>query len=166
MPPTAGDPRRILGILAAHHVRFVVVGGVAAVLHGAPLATFDLDIVHDRSADNVKRLLGALDALGARSRLHSESIVRPDASHLIGPGHVLLTTDAGDLDVLGTAGRGRAYTDLVVHSIPMEVGPGLVVQVLDLPTLIETKQEAGRPKDLAALPTLRATLEERQRRGE
>ena len=68
MPPTAGDPRRILGILAAHHVRFVVVGGVAAVLHGAPLATFDLDIVRDRSADNVKRLLGALDALGARSR--------------------------------------------------------------------------------------------------
>jgi hypothetical protein len=166
MPPASVDPRRILAGLVAHDVRFVVVGGVAAVLQGAPLATFDLDVVHDRSADNVQRLLGALDDLGARSRLHLQAIVRPDASHLVGPGHVLLTTDGGDLDLLGTAGRGRGYDDLVGHSTPMEVGPGLVVQVLDLPTLIELKEEAGRAKDLAALPTLRATLEERRRREE
>lgn len=156
----------MIGVLHAHGVRFVVVGGIAAVLQGAPIVTFDLDVVHSRDEDNVKRLLAALAELDARSRLHGAVVVRPDRSHLVGPGHVLLATVAGDLDVLGTAGTCSTYEDLAPTARKLELEPGLIVEIADLPDLIRLKAEAGRPKDLAALPTLRATLEERQRRGE
>ena len=160
------DFHAMLRVLTEHEVRFIVVGGVAAALQGVPWVTLDLDIVHDRSAANVGRLLDALTELQARSRLHSQVVVKPDASHLSGPGHVLLTTRSGALDVLGSIGVGLSHDELSVRSSPLDAGGGLIVQVLNLEALIEAKQVAGRSKDLAALPTLRATLEERQRRGE
>ncbi|WP_437646974.1 hypothetical protein [Sorangium sp. So ce362] len=49
----------LLGVLARHRVDFIVVGGVAAVIHGAPVNTFDMDVVHARTPDNIERLLGA-----------------------------------------------------------------------------------------------------------
>src|SRR5882672_5233809 len=60
--------KEALEVFTHHRVDFVVVGGVAAVLGGAPISTFDLDIVHDRSPANVVRLLGALAELDARYR--------------------------------------------------------------------------------------------------
>ena len=161
---TRPDFLAMLRVLTEHDVRFIVVGGVAAALQGVPLVTLDLDIVHERSAGNVGRLLEALAELGARSRLHAHAVVTPDASHLGGPGHVLLVTRSGALDVLGAIGAGLGHDQLVTRSSPVDAGEGIIVQVLDLAALIEMKQHAGRPKDLAALPTLRATLEERQRR--
>jgi hypothetical protein len=76
------------------------VGGVSAVLHGAPVTTFDLGIVHSRDPENVTRLLSALEELDARYRFQPERQLRPDASHLAGPGHQLLLTMYGPLDVL------------------------------------------------------------------
>lgn len=49
------DFLEILQGLTAHHVDFIVVGGVCAVLHGAPVATFDLDVVHSRQLENLHR---------------------------------------------------------------------------------------------------------------
>lgn len=57
-----------LTALTRHRVQFVVVGGVAAVLGGAPVSTFDLDIVHARTPDNVAALSAALLDLDARDR--------------------------------------------------------------------------------------------------
>jgi len=82
----------MLRALLHHEVDFIVVGGVAAALNGAPLTTFDLDVVHSREAGNVERLLAALEDLRARSRLHGESEVKPDRSHLSSAGHQLLMT--------------------------------------------------------------------------
>jgi hypothetical protein len=81
------------------------------------------------------------------------------------PGHQLLVTTHGDHDCLGTVGEGQSYEDLLVHASELEIGDGLVARVIDLPTLIELKEKAGRPKDLAALPVLRATLAETLRRS-
>jgi hypothetical protein len=50
------------------------------------------------------------------------------------------------------------------HTVEMRLSGGAAVRVLSLPALIEAKERAGRAKDLAALPVLRATLDERQRR--
>lgn len=160
MPPPTADFLRLLQTLHDHGVEFVVVGGVGAVLHGAPLTTFDLDVVHSRSDENVARLLRAMSALGAHSRLQPGKRIVPDASHLASPGHQLLMTDAGPLDVLGAVGRGRGYDELLRHSVEVEVAAGLRVRVVDLETLIEIKLEVGREKDLAVLPLLRRTLEE------
>ncbi len=154
----------VLRRLAANEVEFIVVGMMAGVLRGAPLLTVDLDLVHRRSAANVSRLLDVLAGLDAIYR-HDPRRLRPAESQLMGPGHQLLVTTYGDLDCLGTVGEGQSYEDLLVHAPELEIGDGLVARVIDLPTLIELKEKAGRPKDLAALPVLRATLAETLRRS-
>jgi hypothetical protein len=151
----------ILEVLAAHEVDFVIVGGVCGVLHGAPLATFDLDLVHSRAPENVERLLAALGSLEAHVRGRGPERIRPDRSHLSSPGHQLLLTKWGPLDLLGEIGAGRGYPELLAHTVGIQVGPGLKVRVLDLDTLIRTKEEADRPKDRAVLDLLRRTRDER-----
>lgn len=164
MPPTAADVSELLRVLAEHDVAFLVVGGVCAVIHGAPVSTFDLDVVPERSENNVARLMRALTSLDAIHRDLAGRSIAPDPSRLSGPGHNLFMTRSGPLDVLGTIGRGRDYSALSSRSHAIDVGGGVTVQVLDLDALIEVKREAGREKDLATLPVLVRTLEERRKR--
>src|SRR5712692_7478454 len=90
----------VLRRLAKNEVEFIVVGMTAGVLHGAPVTTIDLDILHRRSKDNVARLLRVLAELDAVYR-HDARRLTPQESHLLSPGHQLLTTTHGDLDCLG-----------------------------------------------------------------
>ena len=154
----------ILRLLAAGEVEFIVVGMTAGILHGAPLTTVDLDVVHRRDPENVARLLRVLEELDAVYR-HDPRRLRPAASHLTGSGHQLLTTTLGDLDCLGTIDQDRGYEDLLDQAVELKLAGGLSVRVLSLAALIEAKERSGRPKDLAALPVLRATLDEIRRRG-
>jgi hypothetical protein len=154
----------ILGALAAGRVDFVVVGMTAGILHGAPVTTLDLDIVHARSPENVARLLRVLAALDATYR-HDARRLRPQESQLTGPGHQLLTTALGDLDCLGTIAGDRGYEQLLPETVLLEIAEGASVRVLTLPALIAAKEATGRPKDLAVLPVLRATLDETDRRS-
>jgi hypothetical protein len=154
----------LLRRLAASDVEFIVVGMGAAVLQGVPLTTLDLDVVHRRTEANVARLLVVLGGLEAVYR-HDPRGLRPQASHLSGPGHQLLRTLLGDLDCLGTIGDGEGYEELLGRTVEVLLPGGLTIRVLDLPAIIESKERAGRPKDLAALPVLRATLDEVRRRS-
>jgi hypothetical protein len=81
----------------------------------------------------------------------------------MGPGHQLLETSLGDLDCLGSIDGDKTYEDILDSTVRMDLGQGLSIRVLSLPTLIEIKRRAGRPKDLAALPVLEATLDELRR---
>ena len=148
-----------LRVLARHDVKFVVVGMAAGVLQGVPLTTLDVDVVHDRNAENVTRLLGALAELQAIYRGDPRNLA-PTESHLMGPGHQLLTTIFGDLDCLGSVDGGKNYADLVPFTTELALGENATVRVLELSMLIEVKRRAGRPKDMAALPFLEATLDE------
>jgi hypothetical protein len=154
----------ILKVLTRHRVDFIVVGGVSAVLHGAPVTTFDLDVVHARNRENIARLLSALEELKGVYRAQPERQLHPDLSHLASPGHQLLLTKFGPLDVLGMIGKSRTWEDLRPHSRTMEIEPGLAIHVLDLATLIAVKEELGFPKDTAVLPVLRQALKERSER--
>jgi hypothetical protein len=154
----------ILRRLAENDVEFVVVGMAAGILQGAPGTTLDLDVVHRRSPENVERLLRVLTELDATYR-HDPRGLRPAESHLASAGHQLLRTRLGDLDCLGTIDQDRRYEDLLPISVEMTIAVGRTVRVLSLPALIEAKERAGRPKDLAALPLLRATLEEATKRS-
>ena len=159
---------RFLRTLCALHddgVDFIVVGGMAAVLDGAPINTFDVDVVHSRNEKNIDCLLKVLEALDAVYRIQPERRIRPNASHLASAGCQNLITRYGPLDLLGTIGRNLGYEDLLPHSVEMEVGEGVLVKVLDLETLIIIKEELGGEKDRAVLPVLRRTLEERRRAG-
>ena len=163
MPPTAADVSGLLRVLAEHGVLFIVIGGVCAVIHGAPVSTFDLDILPERSDENVARLLRALAGVAAVYREPAGRSIAPDASRLRGPGHSLFMTQLGPLDVLGAIGRDRDFSALRSRSHPIDVGAGLVVEVLDLEALIEVKREVAREKDLATLPVLIRTLEEKRK---
>ncbi len=154
----------ILRLLATAEVEFIVVGMTAGILQGAPVTTLDLDIVHRRSPENVARLLRVLATIDAIYR-HDPRKLHPQESHLIGPGHQLLTTSHGDLDCLGTIGEGVGYEALLDRTVNLSLASGLTIRVLSLPALIEAKKRAGRPKDLAALPLLLATLDEVRRRS-
>ncbi len=157
------DFREILKTLHAHRVEAIVVGGISAALHGAPVTTFDLDLLHSTEAANVRRLPAALEELDAVYRLPAEKRLRPLASHLSSPGHQRLMTRFGPLGLPGSIGRSRRYEDLLPHTVEMEIGEGARVRVLDLETLIAIKEETARDTDLAVLPILRRTLEERRR---
>ena len=145
-------------------VDFVVLGGLAAVLDGAPIATLDVDVVHSREPANLDRLLGVLGRLDPFFRIQPERRIRPEASPLVGSGHLYLSTRHGPLDLLGTIGRGRAYEDLLAHTVEMDFGGGVRIRVLDLGTVIAVKEEVGGEKDLAVLAVLKRTLREKQDR--
>jgi hypothetical protein len=106
------DFRQAIHVLVKHRVDFIVVGGVAAVLQGAPINTFDLDVVHSRDAENLPRILAALAELDAVYRLQPERKLRPNESHLVTPGHQLLTRVFGYVDFRGTIGHKQDYRDL------------------------------------------------------
>ena len=154
--------RAILEVLAQHKVDFVIVGGVAAALHGAPVTTFDLDIVHSREGSNVDRLVSALRELGAYYRERPEWRKPPDQEYLKGPGHHLLMTGAGPLDLLGAVATGDTYDQLAPHSTKLDLTGGVSVLVLDLAGIIAIKERLDRERDRAVLPILRRTLRERQ----
>jgi len=155
------DYLAILKTLRSHGVDFVVVGGVCAVLHGAPLATFDLDVVHSREPHNLARLMAALEELDVHYRIPGRRDKKPGPSHLASAGHQLLMTRFGPLDLLGTIGQGHDYGQLLHETVELEIGGGLKVRVLSLERLVKTKEETGQEKDKAVLPVLRRLLEER-----
>jgi hypothetical protein len=144
-------------------VEFIVVDSLAAALHGVPIGTLDIDVVHSRDAANIARLLPVLEILDAIFRIQPERRLRPNASHLASAGHLNLITRYGPLDLLGTIGRELGYQDLLPHSIELDISEGLRIRVLDLETLIAIKEQLGGEKDRAALPILRRTLEEKRK---
>ncbi len=149
----------ILRILKKHQVDFFVTGGVSAVFHGAPITTFDLDIVHDCSPENVDNLIQALRELETFYRTRQDQRIFPEMKDLVGNGHHLLMTKFGPLDVLGSIGRGKTFGDLISDTEVIDLG-GHSIHVHNLKSLIDIKELIGRDKDKAVLPILRKTLEE------
>ena len=155
--PGPADLTTLLERLAASGVEFVLVGGLAAVAQGAPITTFDVDIVHRRTEENVDRLILFLDTIGAHYRGRQGPALPPDRVALLGPGHSLLVTDLGPLDLLGAIEEGKAYEDLVPESLRIEVG-GFSLAVLSLEALVRLKRNSTEAKDKLRLPILEAIL--------
>jgi len=151
--------REILELLNKHEVEYIVVGGVAAVIRGAPVTTFDIDTLVRISDGNATRLLRVLEELDAHFREH-QSTVRPTRDDIMAGGHLLLMTRAGPMDVLGFIGDNERYEDLIdaASDVSMEIG---AFQVLSLSELVRQKKAANRPKDQAALALLEEVLRRR-----
>ncbi len=156
MQEDAPDFAAILEILTNHEVQFIVVGGVCAVLLGAPIATFDLDIVHSRNAVNITRLANALEELESCYREHLPKKLSPGIENLDSPGHHLLATKHGPLDILGSIGQGEDYLELESHIETIQLEDNISIRILDLETLIVVKEQTARGKDLVMLEILRA----------
>lgn len=155
--PTSADLGAILEGLLKAGVDFILVGGLAAVIQGAPITTMDVDIVHDQSVENIDRLFAFLKSIDAFYRRPDDKVIQPKADDLSGGGHVLFTTRLGPLDVLAAIEEGRAYGDLLEHTV--EIGfRNHTIRVLDLKMLIELKRSSTDPKDMQRLPVLEETL--------
>ncbi len=115
--------REILEVLNLHQVEYIVVDGVAAVIHGAPTTTFDLGTLIRVNEANAKRLVRALSQLEARFREHSKTIY-PTINDILAGGHLLLMTRAGPLDVLGFIGEQQRYEDLLGASAEINMNVG------------------------------------------
>jgi hypothetical protein len=159
------DPVAALKVLVEHRVDFLVIGGVAARLRGAPLLTQDIDVTPSPDRANLGRLALALKDLEARLRTTTEpdGVTFPFDSTLLEQADIwTLTTTHGDLDlVMAPAGTG-GYPDLIrdAEELRVSIDPELWVNVASLPDVIRSKEAAGREKDRATLPLLRRTLEE------
>jgi len=156
------DPAEIVRVLDAHGVRYVLIGGFAATIHGAAYVTTDLDIAPDPAADNVERLSGALADLDARVRAPDTPGGIPfahDARSLAAVGVWNLVTRVGDLDISFVPSGTHGYADLRRDAVTLSIH-GTEVTVASLADVVRSKEAAGRDKDRAALPILRRLLDE------
>jgi transcriptional regulator with XRE-family HTH domain len=147
------DVARILRTLTERGVDFVVIGGIAAVLHGSARNTFDLDICIATDPANVEALGDALIALHARLRGVDAAPFVPDAATLRRIEVLTLSTDAGDLDVLARPAGAARFDALRRHADRFDLG-GFSVLVASVEDLIAMKSAAGRPKDREAVAEL------------
>ena len=162
------DPRLICSALDEAEVRFVLIGGFAAAIHGSPLPTSAVDIVPARDDENLERLARALVHLHARLRTETGPVdVRIDAGFLRAMPFILnLTTDYGDVDLtFSPAGRLDGFDGWDAGAVEAEIGPGLVVRIAALGDIIDSKRAAGRPKDEHALPYLESLRDEIMKQG-
>jgi hypothetical protein len=151
--PREADLEALIEALVNAGIEFIVVGGAAAVLHGAPTTTQDLDIVHRRTPENVDRLVSLLEQLDAYLREPGNRRLRPTPEVLAGGGQLNLSTNLGPLDPLGRLHDGRGYDELLPTSVLMQDGE-LKIRVIDLETLIAVKAGTGRSRDKLLVPIL------------
>ncbi len=151
------DFATIFAALARHQVRYVLVGTLGAIAHGARLTTADADICIDIAADNLRHVAALLKELGARSAHHPQQEIDFDdlpALQLDNPTrHHLFTTPFGEIDILPEP-LGFDYPQLAPRAV-VKPGFGLAIPVAALDDIIASKLSARRDKDLAATPELR-----------
>ena len=125
--------------LHVHDVRYVVIGGIAAIVHGVPRTTFDVDLLIEASEPNAARLLKALEAAG----IDSAALTTP--RQLLAH-EITIFKDVVRIDVQ-TSTPGVSFADAWHRRVEREVS-GVPYWILSKPDLIAAKRAAGRPKDL------------------
>jgi hypothetical protein len=160
----AVDLAQIIPPLVRARVDFILIGGMAAILHGSARVTFDIDLVYSRTDESIQRLANALAP--HNPYLRDTPPVFPfvwDARTIRSGLNFTLTTNLGDIDLFGEVARGETYRDLSLHSFEVKAF-GVRFKCIDLPTLIRIKETAGRSKDREAVAELRVLLEESQKK--
>jgi len=154
------DFARLLGALSKTGVEYIIIGGVAATVHGSSRLTQDVDVCYSRTAANLDRVVRALRPLKPYLRGAPRGLPFQWSAATLRAGlNFTLTTTAGDIDLLGEVTGGGGYDDLVTHSIDITLFTHRT-RCLNLEWLIATKRAAGRPRDLEAIAELEALREE------
>lgn len=160
------SPEDVFKVLNDHEVSYVVVGGIAALMHSSPYPTFDTDICPETSAGNLERLAAALIAMNARIFTDAEPEglpFAPDAAFLRDNPLLNLITDFGRVDLISVPAGSSGYTDLTRDAITVMLDE-LAVQVASLEDVIRTKA-AVTGRDDPAVPVLREILARSRRRS-
>ena len=155
-------PRQIVASIADHEVQCILIGGLAAVLHGSSATTNDADLCPARDEQNLQRLTAMLKSLHARIRTDAEPNGLPfdcSAEFFADLELANLTTDAGDIDIAFSPAGCSGYDELFTRAVRFEI-EGHQVLVASLDDIIHSKTVANRPKDHATLPILLALRDE------
>jgi hypothetical protein len=164
------NPAAIVAALNRHQVRYVIIGAFAAIAQQAPIpATRDIDLTPDASQENLAGLSQALTDLRARIRTEAAPDGLPfthDATSLAAAEVWNLVCADGEFDIsFHPSGFAGGYAQLAVNAHRLRVGDVEVV-VADLADVIQSKESAGRPKDLRVLPLLYRHLSARRAQRE
>ena len=153
----------VLGALQARGVKFILIGGLAARIHGSPTVTVDVDVCPASEAANLELLADVLTEMHARLRGVDEVVPFQLDGETLGNGDLFtFVTDLGAVDVLLRPAGTKGFEDLEPNAISVELD-GMTINVASLSDLIRMKGAAGRPKDrveLEILGALRDHLEE------
>ena len=153
------DLATILPRLIEDGVEFVIIGGVAATVHGSSYITDDLDLCYARDRANLERLASSLAPVIPRLRGAPADVPFIwDAETLKHGLNFTLVTDLGNLDLLGEVAGIGTYEQARMGALLVELC-GVECAVLSLDKLIAAKRAAGRPKDKLILPELEALWE-------
>jgi hypothetical protein len=153
------DFEKTLTLLSDEGVQFVIIGGLAITIHGSSYVTFDLDICYARDEENLIRLARSFQLVNPRLRGAPAGLpFRFDEETLKRGLNFTLTTDIGDIDLIGEVTGVGDYLVVATASMPVDLF-GRQYAVLTLDALIASKRAAGRPKDLQVVPELEALRE-------
>lgn len=159
----AQNDKALLTRLKDSGLEFVVIGGVCAVYHGAPLATFDLDICCHFGEENVCRIESAVNDLHPFHRLTAHKLPLEKTRSSFGDlKNLYLHTDLGKLDCLSEVSGVGDFPAVLNNSVVARLSYG-EFRFLDLDSLIASKKAVGRERDLAAVRYLLAIKERRSR---
>lgn len=154
------DFAQLISLLARGGVHFILVGGAAATAHGSARLTQDLDIVYQRTRENITQLTQVLGPLNPYLRGAPPGLPFEWSEVTLWAGlNFTLVTSLGALDLLGEITGGGGYEELLSDTITLRLF-GVECLCLSLPKLIHVKRAAGRPRDLEAVAELEALLEE------
>lgn len=160
MRSPAQQTERLLEVLADSGLSFVVIGGVAAIAHGATTATQDLDIAMELTPDEIRKLLGALAPYNPVHFTRPDlPLVAENAESLAEFRLLMVETDLGRLDVLSEVEPFESVDDVPTVRLPLL--PERLFEVVDLDALIAIKAHVGRGKDKILEQELRAVKERR-----
>lgn len=157
--PASFDPVAIIAALCRHQVEFVLIGGVAATLHGSSQATFDLDLVYRATDTNLRRLSAALEELGAVRVTDPDDPSPPSADSLTQRVEAFISP-VGRVDVFRTARSVGGYDALIGSALTLEIDPQVTVRVASLESIIWSKSGTGRAKDAEHVRSLERLREE------
>jgi hypothetical protein len=165
--PIPYRPDQILEVLERHGVRYVVIGGLAAEIHGSPYITRDVDVTPARNRENLGKLAAALRELEGKLRVVDldEPLEIALDERIFDQGTTwTFVTKYGNLDVALLPDGTRGFDDLKRAATREHLTDDLVVEVASLADVIRSKEAAGREKDRVVLPALREVLERTETR--
>jgi hypothetical protein len=162
--PTPFDPIAIIEALARYDVDYILIGGAASTLHGAPTVTTDIDVVPARDPANLQRLIECLTSLDARRVTEGTEHAEPPSVDRLRYRIEQFDSPSGGIDVIFEAKRIGGYERLSSAAETLNVA-GVTLRLAALDDLIMRKQWSDREKDRVHLRALLNLKKELERQG-
>ena len=151
-----------IDLFGRYRIESVLIGGTAAILHGANYTTEDIDFCCSWEKNNLERIADALNAANARLRLQGVpggKKIDFDAKFLHQYASVAVFTDVGPLDVRKAVDGIGSYLEVLQLANDFETDDNHCIKILSLEGIIRSKRAMNRPQDRMLLPQLETMVE-------